>query len=215
MRLSKRLKTIALLIPKKELVIDIGCDHALLDIYLSLYNENICIASDISEKALLMAKKNITKYHLEDKIKVIKSDGTSSINIDKNYNLVIAGMGTISILNIIKNSNYKYINSLIIQSNNDLYNLRREINDIGFIIDDEVVIKDKNIYYVIIKFIKGKKVYDNKELMFGPILLKKKDNMTNNYFDYIYNKNLKIINQIKNSSEKEKFIEQNNWIINR
>lgn len=215
MRLSKRLKTITLLIPKKELVIDIGCDHALLDIYLSLYNENICIASDISEKALLMAQKNIAKYHLENKIDIIKSDGTSSINIDKNYNLVIAGMGTATILNIIKNSNHKYINSLIIQSNNDLYNLRKEINNIGYIIDDEIVIKDKKIYYVIIKFIKGKKIYNNKELMFGPVLLKKNDDITVNYFDYIYNKNLKIINQIKNNIEKEKFIEQNNWIINR
>ena len=39
--LSKRLETIASLIPLGASVIDIGCDHALLDIYLVKRNDNI------------------------------------------------------------------------------------------------------------------------------------------------------------------------------
>ena len=35
MKLSKRLKTIAHMIPEHKNVIDVGCDHGLLDIYLT------------------------------------------------------------------------------------------------------------------------------------------------------------------------------------
>ena len=38
MRISKRLKTISEFIDKEDKIIDIGCDHALLDIYIK---ENI------------------------------------------------------------------------------------------------------------------------------------------------------------------------------
>ena len=54
--LSKRLKEIANYIPDNIKMVDIGCDHALLDIYLTLYNDNKCLATDISEGALKQAK---------------------------------------------------------------------------------------------------------------------------------------------------------------
>ena len=52
-KLSKRLEAISSLIPKKSNIIDIGCDHGLLDIYL--YQNKIVtkvIASDINENAI-------------------------------------------------------------------------------------------------------------------------------------------------------------------
>ena len=51
MQIRKRLKAIASLVEKGSKVIDVGCDHALLDIYLTLYNSNECIASDINKNA--------------------------------------------------------------------------------------------------------------------------------------------------------------------
>ena len=56
MQIRNRLKAIASLVDKGANVIDVGCDHALLDIYLTLYNENNCIASDINENAYNIAK---------------------------------------------------------------------------------------------------------------------------------------------------------------
>ena len=69
MKLSKRLEAVATLVDIGAKVIDVGCDHAYLDIYLTLNNDNKCIATDINENALNMAKTNIKKYKLGKKIK--------------------------------------------------------------------------------------------------------------------------------------------------
>ena len=64
MKLTKRLNEIVSLIDEGTNVIDIGCDHALLDIYLTLNKKNKCIAADINKNALESAIKNIKKYNL-------------------------------------------------------------------------------------------------------------------------------------------------------
>ena len=64
--LSKRLLKIASLIDTKE-IIDIGCDHAYLDIYLVQNNiVPLTLACDINEKALNNGIKNIKKYDREN-----------------------------------------------------------------------------------------------------------------------------------------------------
>ena len=63
MAFSKRIRILASLIEPNKNIVDIGCDHALLDIYLTLYNHNSCIATDINEKAIQHAKENIKKYN--------------------------------------------------------------------------------------------------------------------------------------------------------
>ena len=80
MNLSKRLEAVATLVDIGTNVIDVGCDHAYLDIYLTLNNENKCIATDINENALNMAKSNIKKYKLSKKIKTILTDGLQGID---------------------------------------------------------------------------------------------------------------------------------------
>ena len=58
MRINKRLEHIAKYVNDNEKVIDIGCDHALLSIYLEKTKKNISIiASDINEGPLNQAKK--------------------------------------------------------------------------------------------------------------------------------------------------------------
>ena len=64
--LSKRLLEISKYVDKNDSVLDLGCDHAYLSIYLK--KNNLCknvIASDISEKALEYAKENILKSNLD------------------------------------------------------------------------------------------------------------------------------------------------------
>ena len=49
-RLSKRLECIASFVNDDMSLVDVGCDHALLDIYLCQVKKNIkIIASDINE----------------------------------------------------------------------------------------------------------------------------------------------------------------------
>jgi len=185
--ISNRLKAIASLVDT-ESIIDVGCDHALLDIYLT--NKGIsCRGTDISSKCLELAYKNLIKYNLENKIKLINTDGLKGINIYKTDTIVIAGMGTKTILNIIKDV---VDNPLIIVSNNDLILLRKNVIKKGYYIEDEIVIKEKKYYYVIIKFKKGNKKYKYKDYLLGPIL--KKSNIE--YYKHLHDKYLINYNKI-------------------
>lgn len=161
-------------------VIDVGCDHAFLDIYLTL-NKNIkCTAIDNKEKVLNYSRKNILEYNLEDKIELLYNDGLNNIDISDNDIVILAGLGTKTILNIIKN---KKINQLIVQSNDDVYVLRKDLMNLGFKIIDEEIVYEKNKYYVIVKLNKEKTEYNQEELEYGPILLKNKSKVFVNYLN--------------------------------
>lgn len=174
-KLSPRLKQIANYIDDNSNMVDIGCDHGLLDIYLLQHKKNIkVIASDVNANALNNAKKNIKKYQLEDKIRTVLSNGLDSIDTTNMDTIVIAGMGSHTIAGILyKNlKKVKKVNRLIIQSNNDLDFLRYKVTQIGYYIEKEELIKDAGIIYTIIEFKKGHRFYTKKQLYFGPYLLK-------------------------------------------
>lgn len=203
-KLSKRLLSIANLVNDNSKVVDIGCDHGLVSIYLAMNKQNISIiASDINQNALDNAIKNINKYHLEDKIKVCLSNGLDNIN-DEIDTIIISGMGGHTIVDILTNNQEKLntVNNIIIQSNNDIEYVRRKIVKLGYYIKKEELILDKNIYYTVILFTKGKKKYTNKEYYFGPILLKENSKI------FIERKNkeyTKLVN-IKNNIPKRKLL---------
>ena len=186
-KISKRLEAISSLIPINSSIIDIGCDHALLDIYL-IQKKIIksSIASDINANALNNAKENIKKYNLEKLIDTRLGNGLDTLNDkDKVDTIVISGMGAHTIIGILKNNldKLRNINTLIIQSNTKLELLRKEITKLNYLIDDEMILEDNKKNYIVIKFIKGKKRYSKKELYFGPILITKKDKVFKEYYN--------------------------------
>lgn len=188
MRISNRLKCISEFVEDNDKIIDIGCDHALLDIYLMNNKNNInLIASDIHEGAIKNAKKNISKYALLDKIDLRLGDGLNVINENEVDTIIIAGMGYYSIEKILSNSEkMNNIKKIIVQSNTDVVKLRKFIIKLGYKIEDELLVKDKDITYTIIKFTLGKEKYSYEEIYFGPKILSKKDDL---FLEY-YNKKL-------------------------
>ena len=191
--ISKRLKTIASLVTPQKKVIDIGTDHAYLPIYLYLNNitKNIT-ASDISPQVLEISLNNLQKYNLEKKINLIKSDGFR--NVDGIFDIaVITGMGTYTIINILNTKNIP--DTLIIQSNNDYYLLRKHLTYLGYKIEKEIALYENKHYYIIIKFIKEKEFLTDEELLFG-----KSNNLQ--YYDYLKNKYIKLYEK----SRDEKFL---------
>ena len=172
---SRRLLEIASLVPVHSSVIDVGCDHGLLDIYLTLHRNCKCIAADVNENCLKNARENIRKYSLTEKIKVVTSDGLENVKYKKNDYVIIAGMGTNTILKILEKHD---LDNVIIQTNTDLFEFRETITD-KYIIEDEKVIKERGIYYVIMKLKRGYKKYKYEDFIVGPII-KTKDE----YSDY-------------------------------
>lgn len=188
MRLSKRLKAIAEFADDKLKIIDIGCDHALLDVYIyeNFKNVNI-IASDIHEGALKQAEKNIKKHNLEDKIQLRLGDGLDVIEKGEVDTIIISGMGFYTIEDILTNpEKLEGINTIIIQSNTDIIKLRKFVIKLGFKIEKESLVKDKDIIYTVIKFVRGKEKYSYDEIYFGPRILENKDDL---FYEY-YNKKL-------------------------
>ncbi len=207
--INKRLKTISAYLLDSKKMLDIGCDHALLGVYACLNNQNInVIASDIREKPLIKARENIIKYHLEKRIKIKKADGLEAMeeNVDT---VVISGMGTLNILKILENiNNYPSVSNIVLSPNNDFVLLRAKVQELGFQIIKEEIVKDNNKYYLIILFNKGKEKTDN---FFGKLDLSNTINI--DYFRYLYFKNKQIINQINNDyHKKELLIKQNDMI---
>lgn len=213
--LDERLKTVASLIEKGTEVIDVGCDHALLDIYLTLYNENKCLATDISEGAIKQARKNLYKYGLTNDIKLRVSDGLKNIQNLKNKIIVLSGMGTETILKILDDERIYEAKSIIISTQTELKLLRRKMMQKKFKIIEEKVALENYKFYVIIKFVKGCKRYTAKELYLGPLLMNDKRYEVFRYYESLFYENRDILQKIPNKYSQKRLAYSRNidWII--
>ena len=185
MKINARLKKIGDLVETNSFCLDVGCDHALLDIYLVKRNKNIqVVASDIAEGPLSQARKNIKRERLEDKIELRLGDGLDPYT-DEINTIIIAGMGGRNIIGICKKNpkKLKKINTLIISPNNYQEDVKRYLCKNGFYIENEEFVKDKNFIYQIIILKKGKKKYSKKEYFFGPVFLIKKGPLFREYYE--------------------------------
>lgn len=184
MKINERLKVIGDLVLPNSFCLDVGCDHAFLDIYLVKKNIGIrAVASDVGEGPLNQAKKNIKSEGLEGKIDIRLGDGldTYSEGIDT---IIISGMGGRNMIGIFKKnlSVLKKVNTIIVSPNNYQIDVKKFLCKNGFMIDDEVMVKDKNFIYQVIKFVKGRKHYSKREYFFGPIFLQKKGSLFKEYY---------------------------------
>ena len=184
MKINNRLKMIGDLVEANSFCLDVGCDHALLDIYLIKRKANIkAIASDVKEGPLEQAKKNIKRERLEKEIEVRLGDGLSTYSDEVNT-VIISGMGGRNIIGICKNNLkiFKQVDTYIISPNNYQEDVKRFFCKNGYYIDNEELVKDSNFIYQIIIFKKGKKKYSRKDYFFGPVLLEKKGKLFEEYY---------------------------------
>ena len=183
--INKRLEMIAFKIPDNRSVIDVGCDHALLGIYLVLNKKNIkVIASDINEGPLVKARENIKKYCVEEQIKIKLGNGIDTIEegIDT---IVISGMGGLNMVGILKYKTHllKNVSTIVLSPNNYTKEVRQEITKLGYHIVDEDLVEDKGIIYPVIVFEKGKKHYRKQDYIYGPVLLKQRSTLFKKYLE--------------------------------
>lgn len=179
-KLSSRLQKISDLVEENHTFIDIGCDHGFLSIELAKKYPNAkIVASDINENALKNAKCNIQKFHLQDRISIIQSNGLENLSILDDTTIIISGMGSHTIVGILYQGykKLKKVNTLILQSNNDLDFLRSKVVRLGYFIQEEKLVKDAGIIYTVIVFKKGFRIYSKKDIYLGPCLRKEKSSL--------------------------------------
>ena len=187
-----RLEKISSYISDNEKVLDVGCDQALLSKILAK-RKIYSIASDLRPNIIENAKKNLTP--LEKKyITFSVSNGVPTI-LNEEYTLVLSGMGAHTILDILKNSNYRF-NKIITISNNNNDILRTEMSKLNYYVLEEEIIKEKGKFYNLIVFDNVKRDYSKEQILVGinhknKELLKEKN-------DYLIKKYTSILNIANN-----------------
>lgn len=188
--MNQKLKAIASLIDKKDVVLDTCCDHAYLAIYLK--KNKLCksvYASDINIHALEQAKKNIQRSGLT--IPTYLSDGFLDISNDKIDTAVIAGVGTSTVLHILDGAPKK-ISKFIISSNNHQEELRKELFQRKLYIQKEIVVFEKSKYYVILLVTKDKVRENRLSLKYGK-------SYNQEYYQYLLTKEQEVLKKIPKS----------------
>lgn len=179
MKLNDRLMAVASLVSPEDSLIDVGCDHAFLDIYLAEHQmAKRIVASDNKEGPVEQAKKNIKKHHFEDKISVQLANGIELLDCDIDT-IVISGMGGRNMIGIVKYlpEKMKQIKTIILSPNSDTEQVRKEFVRMGYYIDEELLVLDHKFIYPVIRFRKGKKRYRKEDYLLGPILRQNKNNL--------------------------------------
>lgn len=133
--------------------------HIFLHILLKIIYADYAIASDINEGPLKFAQQTIIKYHIEDKIRLLKSDGLKNIPSENVSDVVIAGMGGETIAEIISGTQWlKSGVNLVLQPMTRAGYLRKWLYKNGFeIAEEKAVIQDRFIYTAIRAFYSGYK----------------------------------------------------------
>ncbi len=199
MKLSKRLEAIASFIPDSGGVIDVGCNHAYICIFIALKGkERKIIGTDCNPLSLKEAYCEIAKRNLENKISILVTNGLDNVSLEENDTVIISGLGTRTIKEILNNQVLDNINHIIIQSNNYLYELRRYMSLNDFFIKNELVVKESNKFYVVIDFYRSNKKikYNEFELKYGPFSSFNKNYLINEL--KILKKNLKKVENFDN-----------------
>ena len=184
MKISDRLRTIGDMVDDHSSIIDVGCDHAWLDIYLIHKHIGItAIASDVALGPLEHAKRNISSFQMVSMIQVKQGNGLEPMGEDTDT-IIISGMGGKTMLGIFKNNLAKLAqaSTILLSPNSDVELIRTFLVKNGFYLVLEELVFDHHVIYPILKFKKGCKKYKAIELYFGPILLQKKSSLFYQYY---------------------------------
>ncbi|WP_323704730.1 tRNA (adenine(22)-N(1))-methyltransferase [Mammaliicoccus sp. Dog046] len=208
--LNKRLTKVSEYLNHRKLA-DIGSDHAYLPIY-AIQNQliNTAIAGEVVKGPFLAAQQNTKNYALSDQIEVKLGDGLEVV--DETVDVItICGMGGPLIAQIIDEGKSKltHFPDLILQANIHALPIRENLQKLEYKIEDECIIKEKKHIYEIIVAKKGNMQLTDKEMKFGPILLKNK----NELFAEKWNRELesleKISKQLENHDDQTRYHEIN------
>ena len=204
-RLSRRLLTVAGMMPKCVCVCDVGTDHGYLPIYL--INEGVCdiaYALDVRKGPLSRAISHVQEAGLSDRITLMLSDGLDALMDEKKGNLpdrtlpdviVMAGMGGPLMEDILTRGSTiaRSAKKLVLSPQSHVPEFRGFLYDEGYHIADERMVYEDGKYYFILLVepdtSNNKSKSENAaaptaaELRYGAPLIKRRDPILWDYLD--------------------------------
>lgn len=187
--LSRRLSALADMVTRGNTVVDVGCDHGFLSIYLvRSHISPYVLAMDVREGPLSAAKSHVDEYQLGDYIETRLSDGLREYRAGEARSLVCAGMGGPLMQRLLTDSRDKArsLQELILQPQSELKAFRRFLREEGYRLLDENILLEEGKYYFLMKACyegnyKGKAEAENPQIpealaeRFGGFLLQRRE----------------------------------------
>lgn len=188
MQLSERLAVIANMVTKGNRVVDVGCDHGYIPIWL--VEQGVipgAIAMDINKGPLFRAQSNIEQHGLSPYIETRLSDGVAALREGEGDTLVIAGMGGPLMERILEDGAavLMSIQEFILEPQSEIGHMRLYLQKHGYEITDEDMVFEDGKFYPVIKVVHGSmEPLTDEELEYGPCLLKKQHPILYRYMQY-------------------------------
>ena len=154
MELSKRLNAVASLVTDGYRLADIGTDHAYIPIFLvSTGKIPAAVAMDVNRGPLLRAEENIRTYGLEKRIATRISDGFAALEKNEADSAVIAGMGGLLTIRILKEGadTVRSLKECILQPQSEIEKVRAFLLEEGFFFLREDMVEEDGKYYPMMK----------------------------------------------------------------
>ncbi|MDO4340505.1 MAG: class I SAM-dependent methyltransferase [Eubacteriales bacterium] len=188
MQLSLRLSAIADMVTEGNRLVDVGCDHGYLPVYLVL-NHKIpgAIAMDVRKGPLSRAQEHIAQYGLTGYIETRLSDGLAALAPGEGDTLVIAGMGGPLMERILTEGESVLggFQELILQPQSDIPHFRRFIREAGWEIVCEDMVLEDGKFYTMMRAVPGNKEemepYTKEQEQFGRLLVRQRHPVLGQY----------------------------------
>ena len=216
MQLSLRLSAIADMVTEGNRLVDVGCDHGYLPVYL-IQQKKIpsAIAMDVRKGPLSRAQEHISQYGLEEYISTRLSDGLAGLVAGEGDTLVIAGMGGPLMERILTDgkSVRDSFSELILQPQSDIPHFRRFIQSEGWVIVEEKMVEEDGKFYPMMRVVpgeenkndfseKGENSYTLQEA-FGKFLLQEKNPVLYRYLQREARIRAGILKQLETAPEAD------------
>ena len=149
-QLSERLKCLCNMVTPGKRVVDVGCDHGFVSIYL--VQQGICpgaLAMDVRSGPLSRAKEHVAEYELAEYIETRLSDGLLSYQAGEAQSMICAGMGGRLMEKILTESREKAksLEELILQPQSELREFRIFLKQERYELLDEHILCEDGKYY--------------------------------------------------------------------
>lgn len=168
MVLSHRLQAIADFVPNGACVADIGCDHALLSVYLAKTGKAVrVLACDINEGPLSVARSNVQRAGVSGQIELRLCNGLDAVAPGEVNTVVIAGMGGELMVDILARAPWLQADGvcLVLQPMSRPEVLRDYLYRHGFGISTERVITEHKHSYTLMRAVYSGTPFAPKELL--------------------------------------------------
>lgn len=152
--LSARLQALAEMVTPGKRVVDVGCDHGFLPIYLVQNKISPWVlAMDVRKGPLAGAQEHIAECGLENYIETRLSDGLTAYRAGEAGTMVCAGMGGRLMQKILTQDAEKVrdFSELILQPQSEIPAFRRFLQSEGYEISDENILFEEGKFYFLIK----------------------------------------------------------------